>query len=223
MYAWRRVDSSSKRATEVISYVEERAARLAIDNAARRSRCPRTGVGGLRGRAAERLVEPCRTPAVRPRAVRVRPRQRRRRRWRLSSPAACALTGSATSRTRRSGRTACPAGPALATWSPAYEAAHQVCKHDLPDIGPHTSAEKTTAARAALRYATCMRSNGLPNFPDPDSQGVIQVSAVGTLEPSSPQFEKAETACRSLENGVAQQSSEATAGSSPPTGTNGTP
>lgn len=58
MYAWRRVDSSSKRATEVISYVEERAARLAIDNAARRSRCPRTGVGGLRGRAAERLVEP---------------------------------------------------------------------------------------------------------------------------------------------------------------------
>jgi hypothetical protein len=116
-----------------------------------------------------------------------------------------------------------PSWSGVSNLAPAYEAAHQVCKHDLPDIGPHTSAENTTAARAALRYATCMRSNGLPNFPDPDSQGVIQVSAVGTLEPSSPQFEKAETACRSLENGVAQQSSEATAGSSPPTGTNGTP
>ena len=44
---------------------------------------------------------------------------------------------------------------------------------------------------AALRYAACMRSNGVPNFPDPNGQGLIQINATGTLEPSSPAFQKA--------------------------------
>ncbi len=42
---------------------------------------------------------------------------------------------------------------------------------------PHTSAEKAAANAAALKYATCMRSNGVPNFPDPNGQGLIQVNA----------------------------------------------
>ncbi len=101
--------------------------------------------------------------------------------------------------------------------APAYKAADQVCKKDLPDIGPHTSAEKATANRAALKYATCMRSHGVPDFPDPSGQGVIQINnATGVLEQSSPAFQKAEAACKSLDNGFAQQSSEATAGSPPP-------
>ena len=100
-----------------------------------------------------------------------------------------------------------------------YKAAHQVCKKDLPDIGPHTSAEKATANAAALKYATCMRSHGVPNFPDPNGQGVIQINnATGVLEQSSPAFQKAEAACKSLDNGFAEQSSVATAGSSPPGG-----
>ncbi len=57
-----------------------------------------------------RTLRARRFPPVRRRAVRVRARQRRRRRWRLSSPCACALTGSATFPTRRSGPTAYPAG-----------------------------------------------------------------------------------------------------------------
>ena len=98
--------------------------------------------------------------------------------------------------------------------SPAFRAAHQVCKKDLPDL-LHTSAEKAAANAAALKYATCMRSNGVPNFPDPNGQGVIQIkNATGTLEPSSPQFQKAVAACKSLDNGFAEQSS--TAVSSPP-------
>jgi hypothetical protein len=85
--------------------------------------------------------------------------------------------------------------------APAYNAAQKVCKKDLPGLGPHTSAEKATAHAAALKYATCMRSNGVPNFPDPNGQGLIQVNATAALEPSSPAFEKAQMACKSLDNG----------------------
>jgi hypothetical protein len=85
--------------------------------------------------------------------------------------------------------------------APVYNAARQVCKKELPSIGPRTSAEKATANAAALKYATCMRSNGVPDFPDPNGQGQIQISASGTLEPSSPAFQTAQTACQSLDNG----------------------
>jgi hypothetical protein len=84
--------------------------------------------------------------------------------------------------------------------APAYNAAQQVCKKDLPSL-TQTAAEKATANAAALRYATCMRSNGVPNFPDPNGQGLIQINATGALEPSSPAFQKAQMACKSLDNG----------------------
>ena len=102
--------------------------------------------------------------------------------------------------------------------APAYKAADLACKHDLPDIGPHTPAEKAAANRAALKYAICMRSNGLPDFPDPNGQGLIQINhATGVLVSSSPQFQKAAAACKSLQRGgFAQQSSQATA--APPGG-----
>jgi hypothetical protein len=105
--------------------------------------------------------------------------------------------------------------------APAYKAADQICKKDLPEIGPHTSAEKATANAAALKYATCMRSHGVPDFPDPNGQGLIQINATGTLEPSSPAFQKAEAACKSLESGFAEQSSTATGGSSASGGAGG--
>jgi hypothetical protein len=98
---------------------------------------------------------------------------------------------------------------------PAFNAAQKTCKPDLPDIGPHSSAEKAMANAAALKYATCMRSNGVPNFPDPNGQGLIQINdAVGNLAPNSLGFQKATTACKSLENGFAQQSSVASAAAS---------
>ena len=82
----------------------------------------------------------------------------------------------------------------------ASTAADQACKKDLPSRGPQTSAEKATANAAALKYSTCMRSNDVPDFPDPNGQGVIQINnATGVLEQSSPAFQKAETACKSLD------------------------
>jgi hypothetical protein len=51
-----------------------------------------------------------------------------------------------------------------------------------------------------VQYAQCMRSNGVPSFPDPvNGQPQLQVTRGGPLDPSSPQFQAAQKACKSLE------------------------
>jgi hypothetical protein len=60
-------------------------------------------------------------------------------------------------------------GSGLNPQSPAFQAAQKVCRPKLPGGGP--GAIKATKAQfaAALRFAKCMRTHGLPNFPDPIS------------------------------------------------------
>jgi hypothetical protein len=43
-------------------------------------------------------------------------------------------------------------------------------------------------------YSACMRRNGVPKFPDPDSEGRLDLRNVG-LDPDSPPLEAAEKAC----------------------------
>jgi hypothetical protein len=52
-----------------------------------------------------------------------------------------------------------------------------------------------------LRFARCMRTHGVPSFPDPTSRGIALSSAV---DPSSPQFQSAQQACKSLLPGLGQ-------------------
>ncbi len=57
----------------------------------------------------------------------------------------------------------------------------------------------------ALAYASCMRSHGVPDFPDPNGEGEFQLrpvkvengrtTSVGDLIPSSPAFQDGERAC----------------------------
>jgi hypothetical protein len=51
---------------------------------------------------------------------------------------------------------------------------------------------------AGVKFATCMRSNGVPNFPDPDSQGTITIIVSASLNPRSPGFRRALAACHHL-------------------------
>jgi hypothetical protein len=53
------------------------------------------------------------------------------------------------------------------------------------------------AANAAspLKYATCMRSHGVPNFPDPGAGGGFAISPSSGLNPQSPTFAKAAGIC----------------------------
>ncbi len=48
----------------------------------------------------------------------------------------------------------------------------------------------------ALKYSACMRAHGVPNFPDPSSSGVIQFGSSTGINPSSPQFKRAQASCR---------------------------
>jgi hypothetical protein len=96
----------------------------------------------------------------------------------------------------------------LNTGSSQYQTAQHACKNDLPDLGAQTSATKAAAGAKALKYATCMRSHGEPDFPDPNGQGLIEINnATGILAPNSPQYEKAQTACQKLDSGFEMQGS----------------
>jgi hypothetical protein len=61
-----------------------------------------------------------------------------------------------------------------------------------------------TAANAhkAVKFAECMRSNGVSEFPDPGATGKLTIDGVvngSSLDPSAPAFKQAISACKDLE------------------------
>jgi hypothetical protein len=66
------------------------------------------------------------------------------------------------------------------------------------DGSPTNAASKT---QSVARYASCMRSHGVPKFPDPKSSGgglSLTIGPGSGIDPSSPQFQAADKACRKL-------------------------
>jgi hypothetical protein len=66
------------------------------------------------------------------------------------------------------------------------------------------SAPNSTAGNAqkAVKFAECMRSNGVSQFPDPSPSGQFTIDGVvngSSLDPSAPAFEQAMNACKNLE------------------------
>ena len=49
-----------------------------------------------------------------------------------------------------------------------------------------------------FQFSACMRSHGIANFPDPNSQGAIQVGPGSGIGPSSPKFQAAQKACQKV-------------------------
>jgi hypothetical protein len=49
-----------------------------------------------------------------------------------------------------------------------------------------------------LKYAECMRANGVPNFPDPKAGGGFLFTAGAGFDPSSPAFKAAQATCKEL-------------------------
>ncbi|MER6528566.1 hypothetical protein [Streptomyces sp. NPDC001508] len=61
------------------------------------------------------------------------------------------------------------------------------------------SASPTSTGDRALAYSKCMRDNGVPNFPDPQSDsGGIRISPQDGLDPNSQAFKEAQQACQDL-------------------------
>jgi hypothetical protein len=62
----------------------------------------------------------------------------------------------------------------------------------------------TTAANQekAVKFAECMRENGVSEFPDPDASGRLTIDGVlngSSLDPSSPAWKEAIGACKDLQ------------------------
>jgi hypothetical protein len=56
----------------------------------------------------------------------------------------------------------------------------------------------STTSASAVGFSRCMRSHGVPNFPDPDSRGGIPKETVQQLGISSSQYQAATQACGQL-------------------------
>ncbi|HXD82682.1 MAG TPA: hypothetical protein VNU27_14030 [Candidatus Acidoferrum sp.] len=54
----------------------------------------------------------------------------------------------------------------------------------------------------AVKFAQCMRANGVSQFPDPDASGALTIDGVingSSLDPNSATFQQALSACKDLE------------------------
>ncbi len=51
---------------------------------------------------------------------------------------------------------------------------------------------------SAVAYSACMRSHGVPNYPDPDSSGQLPKGDAPQFGVSTPQYQAAQQACRHL-------------------------
>jgi hypothetical protein len=81
--------------------------------------------------------------------------------------------------------------------NPTFMAAEQACRALQPGGGqaPTPSAQKIAAE---VKWARCMRSHGLPSFPDPNGQGAFDRNK---FDENAPAFQTASNACASLRTG----------------------
>ena len=62
--------------------------------------------------------------------------------------------------------------------------------------------ENATNDNKAMKFAECMRDNGIREFPDPDASGALTIDGVvngSSLDPSAPAWEEAIGACKELQ------------------------
>jgi hypothetical protein len=81
----------------------------------------------------------------------------------------------------------------LAAGNPRFQAATEACGHLLPDGGPGVSPSPAVVQQiqaAMTKFARCMRSDGVPNWPDPTldrGRAIFDPQAVG-IDANSPQI-----------------------------------
>jgi len=84
------------------------------------------------------------------------------------------------------------------------------CSSSPPDGSAGSPPAGSSGYQQPLAYAQCMRSHGVPNFPDPNSHGGFDLSSqvvngvVQGVDQTSPQFISANKACQKLLPGGGQ-------------------
>jgi hypothetical protein len=79
------------------------------------------------------------------------------------------------------------------------------CSHSPANTGssnPHGNTGTSSIHGQAVKFAECMRSNGVSGFPDPAATGSLTIDGVlngSSLDPNSTAWRQALTACQHLE------------------------
>lgn len=101
------------------------------------------------------------------------------------------------------GRIQLQAGPGsdLDPQSDTFKQAQDKCKEYAPEgAGAQGSAQQQTDM---LKYVQCMRTNGVPNMPDPQADGGMIISQKDGIDPNSQAFKDAQDKCRDVAPGGA--------------------
>jgi hypothetical protein len=98
-------------------------------------------------------------------------------------------------------------GAAININSSQAQAAYGDCRHLVPG-GPSISRleqleqqgqqQQAEALPQLLKYSECMRSHGVPSFPDLGGAQSPAPAKISAIDPSSPAFQSASTACQDL-------------------------
>jgi len=78
------------------------------------------------------------------------------------------------------------------------------CSNDPSENGTDSSGANKNATNRdkGVKFAECIRDNGVSEFPDPDASGQLTIDGVlngSSLDPSSPAWKEAIGACRDLQ------------------------
>jgi hypothetical protein len=83
--------------------------------------------------------------------------------------------------------------------SPQFQSARRACGHLMPQHAP-SPAQSAEFQAKALKFSSCMREHGLPNFPDPKFSGggvQLSINKGSGIDPRTPRFQAARKACQS--------------------------
>lgn len=73
----------------------------------------------------------------------------------------------------------------------------------LSACGSSTPSSQSARANQGIKFSQCMRSHGVPNFPDPSGGGGggFHIQIGGDVNPQSPSFQSAQNTCSKLQPG----------------------
>ncbi len=83
--------------------------------------------------------------------------------------------------------------------SAQFQAAERQCHKLMPEGGKPSPQMQKQMQERALKFSSCVRAHGEPNFPEPEFQGNavrMRLKAGSGLDPRSPQFRAAQNACQ---------------------------
>jgi hypothetical protein len=110
--------------------------------------------------------------------------------------------------------------------SAQFQAAQKVCGKLMPEGGTPSPAQQAKAQESALKFSQCMRTHGVPNFPDPSfSDGGVRMKlkagGANGIDPEAPQFRAAQKACQSVAPGPGGKGGPGPSGPGPKGGPGG--